>query len=127
MVVSVETHTKLLFVLGTPKQKALFIPKTKRKMTHTNRVPKWAIIKIQHLKRERDAAKQELLKARLTLKQFEELFESEQSVKKMLHDALLAQSLHNTEITDKVIMLSERLADCKLELHRLQTNDTAKN
>lgn len=27
-----ETPTKLLFVLGTPKQKALFIPKTKRKM-----------------------------------------------------------------------------------------------
>lgn len=38
MVVSVETPTKLLFVLGTPKQKALFISKTKRKMKTLNEV-----------------------------------------------------------------------------------------
>lgn len=125
--VAVETPTKLLFVLGTPKQKALFIPKTKRKMTHTNRVPKWAIIKIQHLKRERNEARQELLKTRLALKNLEDLFVSEQNVKKILHDALLGQSAHNTEIVDKVIMLSERLADCKLELHRLQTSNIDKN
>ena len=96
-------------------------------MTHTNRVPKWAIIKIQHLKRERNEARQELLKTRLALKNLEDLFVSEQDVKKILHDTLLGQSVHNTEIVDKVVMLSERLADCKLELHRLQTSNTDEN
>ena len=96
-------------------------------MTHTNRAPKWAVIKIKHLKRERNEARQELLKTRLALKNLEDLFVSEQNVKKILHDTLLRQCEHNTEIVDKVVMLSERLADCKLELHRLQTSNTDEN